>query len=199
MMYCAFPPSPPMAEQDGSASVGPRERRLREEWKLLLALEKANPGRLGNPEWRDTEFRVTLSGTPALLPGGTEDRFVSEHQIRICYPVFFPALPIEVYLKDAVVHPNVHPVTGFACLWERHRVSNTVEHALHKLVAMLGWRLANPAAVHVMQPEAWSRMQTEGYSARMRSLLQAGELRGVQHDAGLLPNTPSDRWRRRLS
>ncbi len=188
-----------MAEQGGSASVGPRERRLREEWKLLLALEKANPGRLHHPEWRDTEFRIRLSGTPALLAEGLGKQVVSEHQVRICYPLFFPALPMEVYLRDAVVHPNVHPVTGFACLWEQHKGSDTVEHAIHKLVAMMGWRLSNGDAVHVMQPEAWSRMQQEGYAAGMRSLLHTDQLIGVDHKSGLLPMAPKSGWRRRLS
>ena len=61
---------------------------------------------------------------------------------------------MEMYLSVPVLHPNVHPETGFVCLWDRHRVSNTVEIAMHKLVAMLAGTLWNADALHVMQPGA---------------------------------------------
>lgn len=75
-----------------------------------------------------------------------------------------------------VVHPNIHPDTGFVCLWDRHRVSNTVEHALHKLAAMLAGELQNTTPMHVMQPGALG--SSTRYSPSMPLL-------GVVHDTPL--------------
>ena len=61
---------------------------------------------------------------------------------------------MELFLRIPVVHPNVSPETGFVCVWDRHRVSHTVELALHRLVAMLAGILWNGDAPHVMQPQA---------------------------------------------
>ena len=130
------------------------ERRLSAEWALLLALVERNPDRLHRPTAHDTSFFVTLSGLTVSLPHESAGPPLSSHDIRIDYPVHFPAVPMELYLHTPVLHPNVHPQTGFVCLWDRHRVSNTVEHALHKTVGMLNGSLYNPSAPHVMQPGA---------------------------------------------
>ena len=182
----------------------PRERRLHAERALLAALMAANPARLRDPHWQDAAVSLTLTETPALPvsmhPGQPEQldpQTVREHRLRIHYPLFFPSLPMELSLERAAVHPNIHPETGFVCLWAAHRATHTIEHALHKLVAMLGWRLANGAPEHVMQPEAWLRMQDPAEAARVRLLLQAGELAGVAHPHSFL--APPAALRRRLS
>ncbi len=134
------------------------ERRLRAEWNLLLALVERNPTRLDQLHACDTALLVTLHGPPVASADQSAARQISSHDIRIEYPVHFPAVPMELYLRSPVLHPNVHPQTGFVCLWNRHRVSNTVEHALHKTVAMLSGRLYNSNAPHVMQPQALAHM-----------------------------------------
>lgn len=129
-------------------------RRLSAEWELLLALVQRNPHRLTTPTGSDTTFRVTLHGSPSTPVHHRAGPQLTSHTIRIHFPVHFPAVPMELYLDIPVLHPNVHPETGFVCLWERHRVSNTVEHALHKTVAMLNGTLYNLHPLHVMQPGA---------------------------------------------
>ena len=130
------------------------ERRLSAEWALLLALVERNPDRLHHPVARDTRFFVTLIGPEVLTTHESAGPLIASHDIRIDYPVHFPAVPMELYLHTPVLHPNVHPDTGFVCLWDRHRMSNTVEQALHKTVAMLNGSLHNPDTLHVMQPAA---------------------------------------------
>jgi hypothetical protein len=98
-------------------------------------------------------FRFTLHKTPVLLAGS--HGLSSSHAVRIVYPVYFPTAPLEVYTDRAFLHPNVHPVTGFVCVWDRHQVSNTAEHAVHKLISMMSGRLSNREALHMMQPHAW--------------------------------------------
>ena len=165
------------------------ERRLRAEWQLLEQLVARNPSRLTDTRQGDSEFRLTLLETPALTPDGQPGR--ARHQVRIVYPRFFPSVPLELYLDEAVLHPNVHPLTGFVCLWDRHRVSNTVEHALHKTTAMLGGRLMNLEARHVMQPAALT-LDWPALSAQL-----GGEpLAGVAHEGFDPAESPT---RRRLS
>ncbi len=152
------------------------ERRLQAEWDLLQQLAALNPQRLAQPQGQESEFRVTLLATPALLADGTTTQ--PEHHLRIVYPRFFPSIPLELYLAQPVLHPNVHPLTGFVCLWDRHRISNTVEHALHKTVAILGWRLLNLEPRHVMQRAALA------LDAQVTaSLLQTQPLTGIEHQA----------------
>ena len=87
---------------------------------------------------------------------------------------------MELYIDQPVLHPNIHPETGFLCLWEKHRVSYTIEHALHRTVAMLAGRLFNADVLHVMQPEAlalFSRF-TGDFAIGSGALLQ-----GIDHSA----------------
>ena len=192
--------------QTGSAgSSSQLGRRLSAEWETLVSLARINDpqiegGRLVDLSAGDLRLSLRLRGTPALaLPGsnsGEGDRVVEEHLLRVVFPVFFPAAPMEVYLETPMQHPNIHPETGFVCVWAHHRVSNTVEHALHKTVAMLGWRLSNAEPVHVMQPEVMRRMQVEG--ALVAEALKTPPLRGLSPEVGFLAE-PSAVWRRRLS
>ncbi|MGI4757170.1 MAG: ubiquitin-conjugating enzyme E2 [Janthinobacterium lividum] len=121
----------------------------------MLDLAARNPGRLSHVQIDRSVLTLHLHG-PAALAVSTDPTAcpLMSHAVRIDFPVHFPAVPMEMFLQAPVVHPNIHPETGFVCLWQRHRVSNTVEHAMHRLVAMLAGEQQNPAPMHVMQPLA---------------------------------------------
>ena len=169
------------------------QRRLRAEWALLEQLVALNPTRLAAPRRSDSTFEVDLLATPALTSHSQAVR--AEHHLRIVYPRFFPAVPLELYLAEAdpVMHLNIHPLTGFVCLWDQHRVANTIEHALHKTVAILGWQLLNPDPRHVMQPAALT-LGRKLIAARLGS----HPLTGIEHSVEAFPQAAPSR-RRRLS
>ncbi len=159
--------------------------RLEREWRLLAQLAEQNPARLTDLAQHDSTFHLTLRNTPALpLPSSHQpEEILTTHRLRLEFPEFFPAVPLELYLQTPVRHPNIHPTTGFVCLWERHRAANTAEVALHKTAAILGWRLHNAQPVHVMQPDALPLLASPGGEA-LQSRLAAPALRGV----------PSGKW-----
>ncbi len=148
-------------------------RRLRSEVELLHALAERNPGRLANVTTDGGTLALVLNGPSAMLVGTTPPCSIARHDLWIDFPVHFPAVPMELFLLRPVVHPNIHPDTGFVCLWDRHRVSNTVEHAMHKLVAMLAGYLQNAEPRHVMQP---------GAATALPIAADAMPLLGVQRD-----------------
>lgn len=178
------------------AALSMLERRLANEWSLLQELSDRNPGRITGLVFNAHTMTLHLHGPAASVIGTGEDPcFRTSHAIRIDFPVHFPAVPMEMFLAAPVFHPNVHPETGFVCLWDRHRVSNTVELAMHKLVAMLAGELQNTTALHVMQPLA--------VESPMRS--EPMPLLGIPYDSGsahlgvqLSPDTASPVRRRRL-
>ena len=183
-MCCGFPRS----RRTVSGVFAVLQRRLSAEWNLLSRLAVLNPGRLTGLVASDAEFCGTLVEPAArLVASGAWEK---NHSFRLLYPVHFPAAPMELYLQQPVRHPNVHPETGFVCLWDRHRVSHTAEHAMHRLAAMLAGKLYNREAVHVMQPDAL-RYET------CQSEAEAYLLQGVTH-GDLLPAGPVA-MRRRLS
>ena len=165
------------------------ERRLRSEWATLQELAHLNPGRLTGLLTEDMAFSFLLHGPSVPTADGTsvQDR----HAIRVEFPVHFPAAPMELYLRHPVQHPNIHPETGFVCLWEQHRVSYTIEHALHRTAAMLAGQLYNPDALHVMQPGA------AAYFPRAAADASAG-LHGIDHSAYAPPVSCEPRRRRLL-
>jgi ubiquitin-protein ligase len=173
------------------------ERRLRAEWSLLEQLAAANPERLTNIAANDFTFSLRLRQTPALLQKNPQ-QITTEHRVTIAFPQFFPAAPLELYLQTPIYHPNISPHTGFVCLWDRHRVSNTVEHALHKLVAILGWRLFNRHTTHLMQPEALLALEQQGEA--VATMLSAPPLRGITSPPAIASAAaPQRTFRRRLS
>ena len=179
----------------------PLAHRLAAEWRGVQDLAIRNPGRLTDLQRRDTSITLRLRHTPALpcAAANPDGDLLTTHDVRIEFPAFFPAVPMELYLATPVAHPNIHPETGFVCLWDKHRVSNTVEQALQKTVAILGWQLHNAEVPHVMQPEALSRLATEGDQIRQR--LSAPPLAGSPSGNFLspAPGYLADRRRRRLS
>ena len=142
-----------------------------------------------------------LGATPALaLKAGNDSdqaQLLSRHLLRIEYPRYFPSVPLNLYLEQPVQHPNVHPDTGFVCLWQGHQVANTIEHAIHKCAAILGWRLLNLAPEHVMQPGVL-RLATQ--KQRLQTLLFAAPLLGVNRpEDAMASGEPIRTRRRRLS
>jgi ubiquitin-protein ligase len=143
-----------------------RERRIDNEWLLLEALTQANPSRLRLARDPDA-FAVEIANLPALLapppdlehPAAHIERI---HSLRVIFPRYYPSMPVEVYLDNPVFHPNVHPDTGFVCLWTRHRITTTLEHTLAQLQRVLSWALLNPDPKHVMQLEALRWYQQPG-------------------------------------
>ena len=122
-----------------------RERRIRNEAALLREMAELNPERLQILAMTGDEFRMTLH-TPAH---GAE-----VHSLKLAFAPYFPAVPIEAYLNVPVRHPNVHPVTGFICLWDRHSTGDTVIEALRQTQRVLSGELRNGEADHLMQPES---------------------------------------------
>ena len=183
------PPSGSLALQSSSLY----ERRVLAEWHLLQQLALRNCGRLLDLAIEDNTFHVRLAETPALMADGS---LRHQHNLRIRFPVHFPAVPLTLHLDRPVFHPNVHPENGFVCLWAQHQVTNTVEHALHKIVAMFAWQLSNPDPMHVMQPAALAQMQRDTDVAHQR--LTFAPLRGIQHQPSL-SSASAHVYRRRLS
>lgn len=171
----------------------PFERRLGAEWDLLCALAARNPGRLDGLGAEDSALCACLQGTPARMLDGSVRQ---EHRVRLEYPRFFPSVPLELYLETPVLHPNVHPETGFVCLWDRHQAANTAEDAVHRTVAMLGWKLFNLSPDHTMQPAAAALATAQGDG--LRAELAAPPLLGIRGFA-VYPRAASPAMRRRLS
>lgn len=145
-----------------------------------------NPGRLGQLVAEDHMFRFMLHKAPVASAIPDHHR-VSTHAVRILYPSYFPAAPLEVYMDRAFLHPNVHPLTGFVCVWDQHRVSNTIEHAIHKLVAMMSGHLYNRDPLHVMQPNAWHDTHERFAIEPLRGLVHDREV-GQRYEASLNQN-----------
>jgi ubiquitin-protein ligase len=153
------------------------ERRLQAEWDRLHQLAELNPGRLTDISSDDRTFLFKLHEAPVRLAGSPQDPPVSTHDVRVVYPSFFPSTPLEIYVARAFLHPNVHPETGFVCVWIEHRAQNTIEHAIHKLIAMMSGHLYNRETVHTMQPQALDAMSSPNYG---KTLI------GATHDDHLL-------------
>ena len=99
-------------------------------------------------------FNFFLRQTSSLT--GTLPNFetVDSHAVTLHFPKFFPSVPIEASLAHPVFHPNVHPETGFVCLWNRFSPGDTVMEAISQLQQVITWKLVNQETDHLMQPEA---------------------------------------------
>ena len=85
-----------------------------------------------------------------------------EHTLRLCFPRFYPDVPIECYIKEPLFHPNVRPDKGFICLWERFSLGDTAIQAVCRTQAMAAHRMMNLRPEHVMNPEAAEWYEKEG-------------------------------------
>ena len=117
---------------------------------MLRQLAELNPGRLELLSADEDGFRVRL--VTAMLRG--ESAGSQPAEFEIVFAPYYPAVPIEVYVQEPVRHPNVHPVTGFICLWDKHSTGDTVIEALRQTQRVLSGELRNAEADHLMQPEA---------------------------------------------
>jgi hypothetical protein len=139
------------------------ERRVEQEWKLLLSLAAENPEILQDCVRQDqvdgTVFRFRFLQTQALVEEGDQLRIVEQHNVTLRFPRFFPSVPIEASLAQPVFHPNVHPEIGFVCLWNRFSSGDTVIEAVRQLQKVISWELHNEEPDHMMQPRAveWFR------------------------------------------
>jgi hypothetical protein len=140
-----------------------RDRRLENEWALLLKLCEMNHGHVGapcrKPDGEADEFSITLNHTGALVRNSCGLRVEQRHMVRFRYPRFYPAVSIEAYISPPVFHPNVHPESGFVCLWDRYAAGDSILEAIRQLQRVITWALMNSEARHLLQPDAliWHR------------------------------------------
>ncbi len=112
---------------------------------MLHRITALNQERLQIVELTGDEFRLILH-TPAHGAG--------VHSLKLAFAPYYPAVPIEAYLDVPVRHPNVHPSTGFICLWDKHSTGDTVIEALRQTQRVLSGELRNAEADHLMQPDS---------------------------------------------
>lgn len=140
------------------------QRRLDYEQNCLQLLMAENPEKFQEiKRIDDRSWLLHLNKIPALShnPGENWQATITEsHLVTLFFPRYYPAVSSEVFLTKPVFHPNVDPVNGFVCLWEKHRVANTALSALAKLASVLAWRLVNTATPHIMQPDALAWYQS---------------------------------------
>ena len=134
------------------------QRRVEQEWRLLELLAQTNPNILGNIQRSQKPsgevFGCTIQQTQALVGNPKEIKFQESHHVHFHFPTFFPSVPIEANVAQPVFHPNVHPETGFICLWNRFSTGDTVMEAISQLQQVITWTLVNQETDHLMQPEA---------------------------------------------
>src|SRR5215471_16978762 len=131
-----------------------RRQRIENEWTILGQMADANASRLLVKKRCGDQFLLVLHETQAPILQDGQIQLVSEHELRISFARFFPTMPLEVYLTRPVFHPNVHPTTGFACLWGRFSQTDTVVEALCRLQFILTYTVFSNSLDDVMQPEA---------------------------------------------
>lgn len=131
-----------------------RRQRIENEWSFLQRMVEANSGLLVPKQRSVDEFTVLLRETSSPVEHDGKIEILDEHQIRLSFARFFPTIPLEAYLTRPVFHPNIHPGTGFVCLWGSPSVADTVVEALIQLQRVLTCSLFTESPDHVMQPRA---------------------------------------------
>lgn len=141
-----------------------RRQRIENEWSFLQRIAHANPHTVLIGARANDEFLVTLLQTSGPVKRGNSIEIREEHQLRLCFARFFPTIPMEAYLSQPVFHPNVHPTTGFVCLWHKAVIADTVVEALIQLQRILSYSACTESPDHIMQPEAltWAQHPTRG-------------------------------------
>lgn len=148
--------------EGGGSSL--RSDRIRKEWELLERFRELNPSQLEIVEHqtRPTEdvFLVRLLNSPGIERLEGEELLLRDtHTFRLCYPRFYPEIPIECYVQEPLFHPNIKPETGFVCLWEQASSRDTIVQALARAQAMAAYRMVNLGEAHLMNRPAaeWYR------------------------------------------
>ena len=138
---------------------GLREQRIEKEWTLLNKLAEVNPDKLevvsrtGLPT--EEVFSIRLNKSPAVERlAGNETIIRETTNLRFCYPSFFPDSPIECYVEEPVVHPNVKAENGFVCLWSESNPRQGIVQAVARAQAIMAFRIVNLAEPHVMNRQA---------------------------------------------
>lgn len=129
-----------------------RERRIRNEWAWLRRTAQADPAALAVAG--DPDEPVLLPETPCYALDGTTRKGVAA---RFTFPEYYPSVPLEAWLAEPVLHPNVHPETGFVCLWDTRQEGTSLVEAVLQLQRVVTWHLFNFSADHLMQPDAGLR------------------------------------------
>jgi len=181
-------------------SGGVRARRLDHEWTYVARLVEHNPGVLEAVQ-RERQpdadlFRVVLHRTAALSLGQPR-AILTTHEVAFRYPEYYPSVPIEAFLAQPVFHPNVHPETGFVCLWNRHSAGDTILEAVRQLQRVITWELKNDNAEHLMQPDALRWVPVVALPLEYEPVLVPVELQ-LERTYARKPET-GRRRRRRLS
>lgn len=128
-----------------------RSRRMNAEWELLEKLAAANPRVLARIERNEDDFQIELRESPAWM-GSEEKRWVMrDHVVRYVFPRYYPSLPLEAYVMQPVIHPNVDSMNGFLCLWKSYRPAQTIVDAVVITRAVLSWSAVNSEPEHLMQ------------------------------------------------
>ena len=134
------------------------QRRVANERDLLDRAAALNPAILRVTDsvihTDSSRFDLELLASPALIRQDGALVVASTHAAQLRLPRFFPAVPIEVYLKRAVFHPNVDPDNGFVCLWRQFSPDDTCFDAIRRLRQIMAWKMMNPDPLEVIQPEA---------------------------------------------
>lgn len=132
-----------------------RERRMQSEWLLLTKLVEANPEIIDSIDRTDDAFHVHFSETPGWVTGTSGPTMRNEHWIEYLFPRYYPTLPLEAYCQRPAFHPNIHPETGFLCLWEDYLPNRSILEAVVTTRAVLAHQAMNRNAQHCMQPDAF--------------------------------------------
>jgi hypothetical protein len=126
-----------------------RERRIRHEWDWLRRTAEVDPSLLTVPDLPNAP--VLLPQTPwYALDGATRVGLA----VRFTFPPYYPSVPLEAWLAEPALHPNIHPETGFVCLWDMRQEGTSLVEAVLQLQRVVTWRLFNFSADHLMQPGA---------------------------------------------
>jgi hypothetical protein len=129
-----------------------RERRIRHEWDWLRRTAQADPASILVPACLDDP--VILPQTPWYALDGTIRQSVA---VRFTFPLYYPSVPLEAWLAEPALHPNIHPETGFVCLWDTRHEGTSLVEAVLQLQRVVTWHLFNFSADHLMQPDTGVR------------------------------------------
>ncbi|MGH9397114.1 MAG: hypothetical protein ACRD18_09730, partial [Terriglobia bacterium] len=122
-----------------------RQRRIENEAGILAALARANPDGLEilDASSQRGVFCVSLGQTSGILRLDLPSIVATRHETEISFSRFFPDAPIEARLLAPVFHPNIDPLNGFVCLWDRFSAGDTVAEALRRLQRIIAWEMFN--------------------------------------------------------
>jgi ubiquitin-protein ligase len=175
------------------------QRRVANELELLDQVAALNPAILRVVDraiYADSSrVDIELLASPALIRENGALVVEATHASQLRLPRFFPAVPIEIYLKRPVFHPNVDPDTGFVCLWHRFSPDDTCVDAIRRLRQIIAWKMMNPNPLQVIQPDAITWL--EDPNRQPAAPLEFDELQNPEPERYFLPVRPPAGGRRK--